>query len=106
MDAQKQTPPGRPKPAHVQEAIADLKREFISECLRIAAIKAGHGAANVAIGDDLNAERDIRLAIENLREAARAFRELVSPKQGANNEWSRSCQRLNRANQNGEGHPG
>jgi hypothetical protein len=100
MDAQKQAPPGqtaglgntssissfdssennKPKPAHVQEAIADLKREFLSECLRIAAIKAGHGAANVAIGDDLNAERDIRLAIENLREAARAFRELDTRK--------------------------
>jgi hypothetical protein len=95
MDAQNEAPPldaaglgnmslpggidsseNAPKTAHLQEAINDLKREFISECLRITAIKAAHGATNVAIGDDLNAELDIRLAIENLREAARAFREI------------------------------
>jgi hypothetical protein len=69
-----------PKTAHIQEAIDDLKREFICECLRIAAIKAAHGADNVALRDDLNTERDIRLAIENLREAARAFRELEARK--------------------------
>jgi hypothetical protein len=63
-------------PAAVQGAFAYLKREFIAEALRIAAIKASHGADNVAIGDDLNAERDIVVAIQNLREAGRAFREL------------------------------
>jgi hypothetical protein len=63
------------KPAHVQEAIDTLRREFVVECLRIAALKASHGADNLAIGDDLNAERDIRLAVENVKEAAKAFRE-------------------------------
>jgi hypothetical protein len=53
-----------------QEAIADLHRDFIGECPRIAAIKAAHGADNIWLGDDLNAERDIRLAVENIREAA------------------------------------
>jgi hypothetical protein len=52
-----------------------LHRDFIGECLRIAAIKAAHGADNILLGDDLNAERDIRLAIENLREANKTFRE-------------------------------
>jgi hypothetical protein len=64
-----------PGPA-VQARINDLNREFIVECLRIAALKASHGADNVEIGDDLNGERDIRLAIQNLREGSRAFREL------------------------------
>jgi hypothetical protein len=64
------------KHAHVQEAFATLKCEFIAGCLRIAALKASHGADNVEIGDHLNAERDIRLAVENIREAAKAFREL------------------------------
>jgi hypothetical protein len=71
------------RPAHVQEAIATLKCEFIAECLRIVALKASHGADNIEIGDRLNAERDIRLAVENLREAARAFRELGLLKEGA-----------------------
>jgi hypothetical protein len=53
-----------------------LLREFIAECLRIAAVKASHGADNVMLLDDLNAERDIRIAVDNLREAAEAFREL------------------------------
>jgi hypothetical protein len=44
--------------------------------VRIAALKASHGADNLDLGDDLNAERDIRIAVENLREAGRAFREL------------------------------
>ncbi len=70
------TPETSKRPARVQEAIAALKREFVAECLRIAAIKASHAADNVEIGDDLCAERDIRLAVENVREAARAFREL------------------------------
>jgi hypothetical protein len=58
-----------------QQAIADLHREFVADCLRIAAIKAAHGADNILISDDITAERDIRLAVENIREAARAFRE-------------------------------
>lgn len=65
-----------PKAARVSRAIALLKREFIAEALRVAAVKASHGADNLDIGDDLTAERDIRLAVEHLREAAKAFREL------------------------------
>jgi hypothetical protein len=60
----------------VQAAIADLRREFIAECLRVTAVKASHGADNILLGDDINAERDIRLAIENLRAAASSFRGL------------------------------
>jgi hypothetical protein len=56
----------------MNDLLAAAKRDFIAECLRIAAIKASHGAENILIGDDLNTERDIRLAIANLREAARA----------------------------------
>ena len=63
-------------PVAVQASIIDLKREFVSECLRIASIKAAHGATNLEIGDDHNAECDIRIAVENLREAGRTFREL------------------------------
>jgi len=57
----------------VQASIADLRREFIAECLRVTAIKAAHGADNVMLADDVNAERDIRIAIEHLREAASSF---------------------------------
>ena len=64
------------KSPRVQAAIAGLTREFVAECLRIAAIKATHGADNLEIGDDHNAERDIRIAVQNIREAGRAFREL------------------------------
>jgi hypothetical protein len=64
----------QPSPA-AQEAIADLHRDFIGECLRIASAKASHAADNILLADDLNAERDIRIAIENIREAARSFRE-------------------------------
>jgi hypothetical protein len=54
-------------------AIDDLKVHFVAECLKIAAIKAAHGSDNILIGDWLNCERDIRLAVENLREASRSF---------------------------------
>jgi hypothetical protein len=65
----------RPTPP-AQAAILDLHREFIAECLRVAAVKASHGADNILLGDDLNAKRDIRISVENIREAAKAFREL------------------------------
>jgi hypothetical protein len=71
------------KPDRIQEALDSLKCDFIAECLRIVALKASHGADNIEIGDRLTAERDIRLAVENLREAARAFRELGLLKEGA-----------------------
>jgi hypothetical protein len=64
----------KPNP-QTQAAIADLHREFIAECLKIVAMKASHGADNVLLGDDLNAERDIHLAIEKIREASKAFHE-------------------------------
>lgn len=69
-------------PAATQAAIVALQRDYIAEALRIAALKAAHGADNVEIADDSCAERDIKVAIENLREAAGAFRQLrrmVSP---------------------------
>jgi hypothetical protein len=70
------TPDIAPKSPQAQRAFVALTREFIAECLRIASLKAAHGASNLEIGDDLCAERDIRIAVENLREAARSFREL------------------------------
>jgi len=63
-------------PKYVQAAIADLRRDFVAECLRIAAVKAAHGADNIALGDDLNAERDIQIAIDHLKEAASSIRQL------------------------------
>jgi hypothetical protein len=53
-----------------------LQREFITEALRIAAFKAWHAADDIELGDDASAERSIRIAIANLREAATAFRQL------------------------------
>jgi hypothetical protein len=66
----------RPKPIHVQAKIADLQREFIAEALRIASIKAWHAAADLELQDDASAERSIRIAVLNLREAAAGFRQL------------------------------
>jgi hypothetical protein len=84
MIVQPETPAGAPaltdnaiqKPLHVQQTIAALQREFVGEALRIAATKAAHAADDLAIGDDLSAERAIRISILNLREAAAAFRHL------------------------------
>ena len=64
------------KTPHVQHAIAALQRDFIAEALRIAAFKAWHAADDIELGDDASAERSIRIAIANLREAATAFRQL------------------------------
>jgi hypothetical protein len=60
--------PTRPA-ANVQGAFALLQKEFISECLRIVVIKAAHAADNFELGDDLAAERDLRLVVEHVREA-------------------------------------
>lgn len=70
-----------PNPEKVQETIADLQRDFAAETLRIVALKASHAADDLDIGDDAAAERSIRIAIQNLREAATAFRELDRLKQ-------------------------
>jgi hypothetical protein len=67
--------------SETQEAIARLQREFISEALRIAAIKASHAADDLDICDDSAAERSIRIAIQSLKQAATAFRELDQLKQ-------------------------
>lgn len=53
-----------------------MQRDFIAEALRIAAVKAVHAADDLALGDDASAERGIRIAILNLREAATGFRQL------------------------------
>jgi hypothetical protein len=63
------TPESNRNPSRVQEALAALKREFVAERLRIAALKASHGADSVELGDDLNAERDLRIAAKNIKEA-------------------------------------
>jgi len=61
-------------PFAAQEGISRLQREFTEEALRIAGLKANHAADNLAIGDDLCAERDIAIAIAHLQEAASTFR--------------------------------
>jgi len=63
-------------PLHVHDTIAALQREYIAEALRIASIKAWHAADDLSLGDDASAERGIRIAIQNLREAATGFRQL------------------------------
>jgi hypothetical protein len=64
------------KPVHVQEAIAALQLDFVAEALRITGIKALHAADDITLGDDGCAECGIPIAIQNLREAATAFRRL------------------------------
>jgi hypothetical protein len=92
MTPQNKTPPGRAgldinsmagndvensqKPVHAQEAIAALQRDYIAEALRIAAIKTAHAANDVLLGDDVGAEREIRLAVSHLQADSAAFREM------------------------------
>jgi hypothetical protein len=64
------------KPLHVQAEIAALQREFVIEALRIASTKSSHAADDLCLRDDASAERAIRIAIQSLREAAAAFRQL------------------------------
>jgi hypothetical protein len=64
------------KKPKIQAAIAALKRDFAAEALAIAAVKASHAADDILLGDDLGAERGIRLAISHLRAGAAAFREI------------------------------
>jgi len=70
------SPENSPDQSTKQEKIAALQREFIAEALRIVAFKASHAADDIEIGDDACAERSIRIAILNLREAATGFRQL------------------------------
>jgi hypothetical protein len=65
-----------PNPNSKQAAIVGLRRDFVAECLRIAALKINHAADNVELGDDLAAERDIQIALSHWREGTTAFREL------------------------------
>ena len=65
-----------PKSLHVQHTIAALQRQFIGEALRIVAVKAWHAADDIDLADDASAERGIRIAVLNLREAATGFRQL------------------------------
>jgi len=53
-----------------------LQRDYAVEALRIAALKAWHAADDLELGDDTCAERSIRIAILNLREAAAGYRQL------------------------------
>ena len=59
-----------------QEAITALRRDFAAEALRVASIKAVHAADNVLLGDDVGAEREIRLAISHLGAGSAAFLKL------------------------------
>jgi hypothetical protein len=72
------------KPVHVQEEIAALQREFAAEALRVAAVKACHAADDVSLGDDVGAEREIRLTISHLRAGAAAFRGMRRAIEAAN----------------------
>jgi hypothetical protein len=56
--------------------LSDLQREMIVECLRIVAVKAAHAADDLQIGDDECAGRSIEITILQLREAAKAWRQL------------------------------
>lgn len=64
------------KAARVSRAIALLQKEFIAEALRIVAIKASHAADDLELGDDICAARNLGIVVANVREAAKAFREL------------------------------
>ena len=66
----------KPREHAPQEATAALQRDFIAEALRVASIKALHAAEDITLGDDGCAECGIPIAIQNLREAATAFRRL------------------------------
>jgi len=50
--------------------------EFAAEALRVAAIKCAHASDDLLIGDDLSAERNIKIAISHLREGSKAFKEM------------------------------
>jgi hypothetical protein len=60
----------------IASTISELQRDLVIECLRITAIKAAHAADDFMIGDDECAERSIEIAILQLREAAKAWRQL------------------------------
>jgi hypothetical protein len=64
------------KSAEKKQAIADLRRDFVIEVLRIAAVKAAHAADDIEIGDDIAVERGISIVIAHVKEAAAAFREM------------------------------
>jgi hypothetical protein len=53
-----------------QAAIGDLPCAHVGEAPRIAATKASPAVANVAFGDEIGAERGIKIAIYHLTEAA------------------------------------
>ncbi len=71
-------------PSDKQVRIVALQRDFAVEAgrltaiklLRATSVKAGHAADNLALADDAGAEREISLAIANIREAAAAFRQM------------------------------
>lgn len=64
------------KDTTTKQAISALKRDFVAEALRVAAVKANHASDDVLIGDDLGAERGIRILISHVKEAAAIFREM------------------------------
>lgn len=70
------TPESSPGRSGKQRAITALRRDFVAEALRIAAVKAGHAADDIEIGDDIAVERGIAITIFHLKEAARTFREI------------------------------
>jgi hypothetical protein len=64
------------KSAQKKQAIAALRRDFAAEALRVVALKASHAADDIALGDDVGAERGISIVIAHVKEAAAVFREL------------------------------
>jgi type II secretory pathway component HofQ len=64
------------KPSQKKQEIAALRRDFIAEALRIAAVKAAHAADDIEIGDDIAVERGISLTITHLKAAAAEFRQM------------------------------
>jgi hypothetical protein len=80
FDNREQTPNPEEKQAPsaaVAGAIADLQREYIVECLRIASVLAGHAADSIELNFDLIGEHELRAALSHFREGSRAYRELL-----------------------------
>ncbi|HEY8007444.1 MAG TPA: hypothetical protein VIE66_11765 [Methylocella sp.] len=57
----------------VQAVIADRKRDFVGEPLRIAEARANHRAENITFDTQIIAKRKIRVATENISKAACPF---------------------------------
>jgi hypothetical protein len=68
--------------AAVAAARADLQRECVSECLRIASVLAGYAADSVELHFDLLGEHELKAALSHFREGSRVYRELLQAQAG------------------------